>query len=69
MSDTSIQRIEAAIDAELDRQARHGAQRIDVGALARTVAGLVDGEEPARLPRGEMRRAKPPSDLNASNDG
>lgn len=65
----SIERIEATIDEELDRQAKDGARRIDIHALAARIDELVVNGVSAPSPRTQMRTAKRPAELNASNDG
>jgi hypothetical protein len=69
MTDQRIDRIEAAIDEELDRQAKEGARRIDVHALAGRIEDLFRNDFSTYSPRAQMRRAKRPAELNASNDG
>jgi hypothetical protein len=69
MNQTRIERIESAIDEELNRQAHEGARRIDLHALAARIDELLDTEGSAPSPRQQMRDAKRPSQLNASNDG
>jgi hypothetical protein len=69
MNRTRIGRIETAIDEELDRQAHEGARRIDVHALAARIDELLDTDGLRPSPRQQMRDAKKPSQLNASNDG
>jgi hypothetical protein len=64
-----IERIEAAIDEELDRQAKAGARRIDIHALAVRIGELMINGLSAPSPRAQMRNAKRPAELNASNDG
>jgi hypothetical protein len=55
------QTIAMAVSAELERQARDGATRIDIEALAEAVDVALDMPAAA----GEGRR---PQDLNATND-
>jgi len=55
------QAIATAIDAELERQAREGAPRVNVEALA----GAIDG---ALVPHAPASEGKRPEDLNATND-
>jgi len=62
-------RIAYAISDELDRQARGGAARIDVGAMAEAVDRAIDGTATDATPREQMRQAKTPEQLNATNDG
>lgn len=69
MSTFKTEWIEAAIDAELDRQARAGARRIDVHTLAERIGALVSEGQPSPSPKSQMRSAKRPAELNASNDG
>jgi len=59
--DLRRQAIATALAAELERQARSGASRIDVDALAKAVEQALDPVPPAA----EGRR---PSELNATND-
>ncbi len=61
--------IESVISQELDRQAREGAIRIDIHAMASAIQGAIGGTEDAYSDREEMDEAKRPSELNASNDG
>jgi hypothetical protein len=56
-----------AIADELDRQSHAGASRIDVGAMAAAIARRI-GAAPEMPPRVQMRRAKRPDELNATND-
>lgn len=53
--------IVAALAAELDRQAREGAARVDIEALAEAV-------ELACEPHAGADEGKRPEDLNATND-
>lgn len=69
MSNLRIQQIEAVIDAELDRQARNGARRIDIHAMAEKIDELMRNGQSSYSPRAQMRGAKRPAELNASNDG
>lgn len=69
MTETRLGRIEAAIDEELDRQARDGARRIDIHALAERIDELLESGLSTYSPRSQMRQAKRPAELNASNDG
>ena len=69
MTDQRIERIEAAIDEELDRQAKDGARRIDIHALAGCIDELLQNNLSTSSPRAQMRTAKRPAELNASNDG
>jgi len=69
MTNQRIERIEAAIDEELDRQAKDGARRIDIHALAARLDELLSNNLSAPSPRAQMRTAKRPAELNASNDG
>jgi hypothetical protein len=55
-----LQAIEAAIAAELERQARAGTPRIDVAAMARAIDDAL-----TLAPDGEGHR---PEELNATND-
>lgn len=55
------QRIATTIAAELERQARNGAPRVDIEALA----GAIDDALEPDLPLAEGKR---PEDLNATND-
>ncbi|WP_035102076.1 hypothetical protein [Devosia sp. LC5] len=52
-----------AISDELDRQARQGAQRVDVTALVEVIESLLQAH--AAPPADEGRR---PEELNATND-
>ncbi len=67
--------IAETIADELDRQARNGAARIDIAALAEAVEQVVKPEASAQdahspmTPREEMRAAKSPDQLNSTNDG
>jgi len=56
------QAITSAIAAELERQARDGAPRVDVEALAEAVDRALEPEPP-------VSEGKRPEDLNADNDG
>lgn len=58
-----------AISSELDRQARAGAVRIDVEALATAVDRAVSRLRPSLPGRVQMRLARRPDQLNATNDG
>ena len=69
MNQTRIERIESVIDEELDRQAHEGARRIDLHALAERIDERIDTDGAQPSPRQQMRDAKKPSQLNASNDG
>jgi hypothetical protein len=69
MTNQRIERIEAAIDEELDRQAKDGARRIDIHALAARLDELLSNNLSSPSPRAQMRTAKRPAELNASNDG
>lgn len=69
MSSVSVQQIEATIDAELDRQAKNGARRIDLHAMAEKIDELLSNGQSSYSPRAQMQRAKRPAELNASNDG
>lgn len=69
MTDQRVERIEAAIDGELDRQAKDGARRIDIHALAIRIDELLRSGNSSYSPRAQMRTAKRPAELNASNDG
>ena len=64
-----IEEIEAAIDQELDRQAKNGARRIDIHAMAERIDELLRTGPSSYSPRAQMRNAKRPTELNASNDG
>ena len=55
------QAIVTAITAELERQARNGAARIDVEALAQAIDDAIDPPPPAAVGRH-------PDELNATND-
>jgi hypothetical protein len=67
--DGSIERIETAINEELDRQARSDAHRIDIHAMASRIDDLLRDGTSSPTPRAEMRGAKRPDQLNATNDG
>ncbi|WIY53059.1 hypothetical protein O9Z70_00490 [Devosia sp. YIM 151766] len=54
-------RIAEALSAEIERQARSGASRIDVGALA-------EAADEALEPDPVAATGKRPSELNATND-
>lgn len=54
--------IGSAIAAELERQARDGAMRINVDALADAVETAIAGQ-------GDVGEGKHPDELNATNDG
>jgi hypothetical protein len=69
MSSVRAGQIEAAIDAELDRQAKDGARRIDIHAMAEKIDELFSNGQPGYSPRAQMQDAKRPAELNASNDG
>jgi len=56
------QAIATAIAAELERQARAGASRIDVDALAGVIDEALDPTPP-------VSEGKRPYELNATNDG
>ncbi len=53
--------IATAIDAEIDRQANAGANRIDVDALAQAVEEVIQPSPP-------VSEGKRPSELNSTND-
>jgi hypothetical protein len=53
--------IATAIDAEIDRQANSGANRIDVDALAHAVEDVIQPSPP-------MAEGKRPDELNSTND-
>ena len=57
--------IAGIISAELERQAREGAMRIDVNALAGAIDEGINPDEPFNSFMAEGRR---PQDLNATND-
>jgi hypothetical protein len=61
--------IALTISDELDRQARAGANRIDVDAMAAAIDGVLEGEGRRMPGRAQMRAAKRPDQLNATNDG
>lgn len=56
--------IEAAVSAELHRQAQAGLSRIDVAAMAQAIDSAIAEAEPFLMDEG-----KEPDELNASNDG
>lgn len=58
--------IAAVMDAELQRQADSGANRIDLDAMAGAVAAVLDEDRPSFDHLDEGRR---PEDLNSNNDG
>ena len=58
--------IATAIAGELQRQARGGASRIDIAAMASAVDSAIAENEPFPL---TMDDGKEPDELNASNDG
>jgi hypothetical protein len=62
-SDEGIRRqaIATAIAAELDRQAREGATRVDIEALAEAIDIALDPVPP-------VSEGKRPQELNATND-
>ncbi len=68
-TDDRTHTIESAISGELDRQARKGAIRIDIHAMASAIEDAIHGGDDSYTPREEMDEAKRPSELNASNDG
>lgn len=53
--------IAQAITSELEQQARDGAARVDVDALAAAIDKALDGQDP-------IAEGKRPDDLNATND-
>ena len=59
---TRRQAIATAITAELERQAKDGAQRVDVEALAEAIDIALDPVPP-------ISEGTRPEDLNATNDG
>ena len=60
--------IASIISDELDRQSRSGAYRIDIDAMAAAIDRVLEGAP--RMPaRAQMRQAKRPDQLNATNDG
>jgi hypothetical protein len=69
MTKVRVERIEEAINEELDRQAREGARRIDIHAMAERIDELLTNGQSTYSPRAQMRQAKRPAELNASNDG
>lgn len=69
MTNQRIERIETAIDEELDRQAKDGARRIDIHSVAIRIDELLCDSATTSSPRAQMRSAKRPAELNASNDG
>ncbi len=66
MHDPRTLTIPSAISDELDRQARAGAIRIDVDAMAVAIDSAID--QPEMTGRQQMRAAKRPEQLNATND-
>jgi hypothetical protein len=69
MEDMRIERIETAISEELDRQAKSDAHRIDIHAMASRIDDLLRDGQSTYSPKAQMREAKRPAELNASNDG
>ena len=69
MTNQRIERIEAAIDEELDRQAKDGARRIDIHALAARLDELLGNGIRATRRAPQMRDGQAPAELNATNDG
>lgn len=69
MDDMRIERIESAINEELDRQARTDTRRIDIRAMASRIDDLLRDGKSSYPPRAQMRDAKRPDQLNATNDG
>ena len=67
--DGGIERIEAAISEELDRQARSDAHRIDIHAMASRIDDLLRDGQSGYSAKAQMRGAKSPEQLNATNDG
>ena len=64
VSDSAISRrdtIVATIAGELERQARDGAQRVDIEALADAIERAIDGHA-------EVSEGRHPDELNATND-
>ena len=61
--------IAETISSELDRQARAGAFRIDVDAMAAAIDRAVGRGRSAVSGAMQMRQAKSPEQLNATNDG
>lgn len=61
------EQIAHAISEELDRQSRSGALRIDVDALAAAIERRLD-EAREVSGRTQMRQARRPDQLNATND-
>lgn len=60
--------IARAISEELDRQSQSGAWRIDVTAMASAIERRIDRTN--RVPASvQMRQARRPDQLNATNDG
>lgn len=69
MDSMRIEQIETAIHEELDRQARSDARRIDIHAMAERIDDLLQDGSRNYPPKAQMRDAKGPAELNASNDG
>jgi hypothetical protein len=69
VGDVRRQTIAETISNELDRQARAGAFRIDVDALAAAIDRAVGRGRSAMSGVMQMRQAKRPDQLNATNDG
>jgi hypothetical protein len=69
MRDDRKENIATAISIELNRQSQAGAHRIDVDALAAAIDHALDQGIDAPTPRMQMRQARRPDQLNATNDG
>lgn len=70
MAHTAYERrdtIAHAISDELDRQSRTGASRIDIDAMAAAIENRIEGQQ-RMSGRAEMRQARRPDQLNATND-
>jgi hypothetical protein len=69
VGDVRRQTIAETISSELDRQARAGAFRIDIDAMAAAIDRAVGRSRSAMPGMMQMRQAKRPDQLNATNDG
>ena len=69
VGDVRRQTIAETISGELDRQARAGAFRIDIDAMAAAIDRAVGRGRTAMSSAMQMRQAKRPDQLNATNDG
>lgn len=69
MDDMRIEKIETAINQELDRQAKSDASRIDIHAMASRIDDLLRDGQSGATASTQMGDAKRPDQLNATNDG